>query len=110
MNALRALLSRCGSTQLSDEEAIEAVAELLARGHLHVHSGPVSAVSTHASTVSESPKLVAFPLAKRKPRTQAVDSYVSPSDPPTFSFPVNVGAQTAALVAAAAGGTPFCPT
>jgi hypothetical protein len=45
----------------------------------------------------------------RTPKVPIVTVRLPVSDPPTFASGVNLGAQAATLVAAAAQGTPFCP-
>ena len=114
MSGLRNLLSRWSSSQLfrmSDEEVIDQIAELWARGRLHVHSPtPVRVVSAPASVARTSPKVVSFPLSERKPRGRAGTSHQPPrSEPPTFSSDIDLVVQAATLVSAASQGTPFCP-
>ena len=114
MTGIRTLLAQHSPEQIhrmSDDEVIDAVADLLASGLLHVHTQPVRVISAAGSAVPEAPKLVPFPLSERKPREQTI-AYPEPTkeDPPTFSSDIDVAAQAATLVAAAAQGAPFCPT
>jgi hypothetical protein len=74
---------------------------LLISGRLHLHK---KETEVHGSGVQD--QHVPFPLSDRQPR--AASSPPPVIDPPSFSSKVNLSAQAAALVAAAASGVPFC--
>jgi hypothetical protein len=110
MNALRSLVARYGSWQLSgmtDEDVIEQCTDLLVSGSLHVHAPPEPKTST-TLVAPPPPKPVPFPLSERNPRKSASSQPPAP-DPPTFPPGTALNAQAATLIAAAAQGAPFCP-
>jgi len=81
---------------------VRRVESLFISGQLHVHRKPRAVGS--GSGVGETS--VPFPLADRQPR---IPSHPPPIvDMPVFSKDLNMSAQAAALVAAAASGGPFC--
>jgi hypothetical protein len=85
-----------------DAMLFKRIEEMLISGRLHIHKKAREVQS--GSAVQE--KNVPFPLSERQPRDAAPPAPVI--DPPSFSPNVNLSVQAAALVAAAASGTPFC--
>jgi len=115
ISGMRAVLSdERGTTQpgrMSDDGIIEAVADLLAIGILHIH-GP------SAEIIQRDPRLEQHRGAeppKPQPESPAPSSAPPPrlipvaTEPPTFPVNLNVAAQVATLKAAAAQGAAFCP-
>jgi hypothetical protein len=93
---------------MSNQAIIDAIAELLARGRLHAHDGPVRGIPAPASAPVETAP-VPFPFADRQPRPSvSMFRVASPSDPPTFASDVDMARQAGTLVAAASQGAPFC--
>jgi hypothetical protein len=86
----------------SDATLIMRVEQLLVSGRLHIHRKPKEVQSGWGGQE----KNVPFPLADRQPRIVSPPPQVV--DPPSFSSDVDLSAQAAALVAAAASGAPFC--
>ena len=86
-----------------DATLVSRIEEMLISGRLHLHKKEKGIQS--GSGVPE--KHVPFPLSER----QARDTSPPPPmiEPPSFSSHVDLSAQAATLVAAAASGTPFCP-
>ncbi len=95
--------------RLSDHEAVERMAGLLySRKVLIVVREQGGASGASAPKVAAPP--IAFPLSERTSRTSSASPKPAPADdPPTFDPRLDSAAQAAALVAAAAGGKPFCP-
>ncbi len=90
------------SFHLSHDALVRRVEQLFISGQLHVHKKPTK---VHSGSGPKEPS-VAFPLANRQPR---IASQPPPMmDAPVFAPNVNMAAQAAALVAAAASGAPFC--
>ncbi len=92
---------------LTDHEAIERLAHL-------IHSRQIAVIvreqrSTGSPGESTQTAPPAFPLSERSPRAASVSSPQPTNDPATFGPNTDGGTQAAALVAAAAGGKPFCP-
>ncbi len=113
MRAMRRLLAEePGSSnvpQLGDAEVMDAVADLLSRGALHVHAPSAYLDFGKASTTSSpsAAKQIPYPIGERQPR--AASSTPQATDPPTFQGNLDAAAQAATLQAAAAQGKPFCP-
>lgn len=108
--AMRSLLSRDGSAhvaRMSNDAVIDAIAELLARGRLHVHAAPMSHTPTTASAPVETAH-VPFPFSDRQPRAPAVLNATRLSNFRLVPTNVDLAQQAATLVAAAEKGTPFC--
>lgn len=94
-------------SRMSDQAIIEHVAALISRGVVHVH--------TLAATREPEP-----PMAPSRPREEPVEAAprnqpravtpVDETETSTFQDDVDLAAQAATLTAAAANGTPFCPT
>jgi hypothetical protein len=90
------------SFHLSHDALVRRVEQLFISGQLHVHKKPRE---VRSGSGGDTPN-VAFPLANRQPR---IASGPAPMiDTPVFSPKLDMAAQAAALVAAAASGTPFC--
>lgn len=87
---------------LPHDAFIRSVERLFNSGQLHVHKKRREA---HSGVGADEPN-VAFPLANHQPR---IASQPAPMvDAPVFAPNTNMAAQAAALIAAAASGTPFC--
>jgi hypothetical protein len=87
---------------LPHDALLRRLEQLFISGRLHVHKkqtevGPGTGVQEQD---------VAFPLANRQPRIASEPPAIR--DAPVFAPNLNMFAQAAALVAAAAGGTPLC--
>jgi hypothetical protein len=107
MMLFRTLLSRHTPAQVqgrSDDAVIDAIADLLISGALHIHALTLEAVGLPATGASQ--RSSAFPVSDRRQR-QASGARQEPSDPPTFAG-VDSAAQASALAGAAEQGTPFC--
>jgi hypothetical protein len=85
---------------VGDATLANRIEELLMVGRLHLHK-----IEREVKWARQE-KAVPFPLADRQSRVTSPPPPVN--DPPSFSSKVNLSAQAAALVAAAASGTPFC--
>jgi hypothetical protein len=87
---------------LPHDALVRKIEQLFISGRLHVHVKPRE---VRSGSGGDAPN-VAFPLADRQPR---IASGPAPMiDAPVFSPKLDMSAQAAALVAAAASGTPFC--
>lgn len=107
MRALRDLIGNQTSVPFSrgsDDMVIQQIAEFLTSGRLHFHEKKMEVRS--AGGVSRQANDVPFPLSERRPRVPSTPPRLV--DPPSFSPSVDLPAQAAALVAAAAAGMPFC--
>jgi hypothetical protein len=95
------------SSRVTDDTVVEKMAELLSSGLVHIHAKKIEMHTVGGGGSSDDETVVAFPLAEHQPR------YPDPPpqlvDPPSFPAKADLPAQAAALVAAAAAGTPFCP-
>jgi hypothetical protein len=89
--------------RVSDASLVRRVEQLLISGRLHLHQKEREVQSGSGDLE----KHVPFPLSQRQPREPSAPPPVF--DPPSFSRDVDLAAQAAALVAAAAMGAPFCP-
>lgn len=87
---------------LPHDAFIRKIEQLFMSGRLHVHKKRMEARG--GAGVEE--RNVPFPLQDRQPRVASGPAPIV--DLPVFSPYMNMSAQAAALVAAAAGGTPFC--
>lgn len=87
---------------LSNDALLRKIEQLFVCGRLHVHR---KQRGTESGTGDDSPN-PPFPLAERQPRIASAPPPIV--DVPVFSPNLNMAAQAAALVAAAASGTPFC--
>jgi hypothetical protein len=85
-----------------DATLVRRIEEMLISGRLHLHKKETEIQS--GSGVPE--KHVPFPLSDRRPRDTSPPPPVI--EPASFSSKVNLSAQAATLLAAAASGTPFC--
>jgi hypothetical protein len=105
MHLLRDLVRYKISTvpfHLPHDALVRKVEQLFISGRLHVHKQPRE---VRSGSGGDAPN-VAFPLADRQPR---IASEPPPMvDAPIFARNIDMSAQAAALVAAAASGTPFC--
>jgi len=90
------------SFHLSHDALVRKIEQLFISGRLHVHRKPREV----RSGTGEDQRNVAYPLANRQPRIASEPPPIV--DMPVFSPNLNMSAQAAALVAAAAIGTPFC--
>jgi hypothetical protein len=97
------------SFRLTDHQAVERMAELLASGKVAVvvreqRGGSAPATSQPAAVP------VAFPLSERVSRAPSASFKPAPAaDPPTFDSTLDSVVQAAALAAAADEGMAFCP-
>jgi hypothetical protein len=87
---------------LPHDVLIRKIEQLFMSGRLHVHKKRMEAAG--GTGVEE--RNVPFPLQDRQPRVASGPAPIV--DLPVFSPHMDVSAQAAALVAAAASGTPFC--
>ena len=89
--------------RVSDATLVRRIEDLLISGRLHLHKKEREVQSGSGNQDQQVP----FPLSQHQPR----EAYVPPPviDAPSFSRDVDLAAQAATLVAAAAQGTPFCP-
>jgi hypothetical protein len=94
-------------SRVADDTVLEQIAELLNSGRLHIHARKRETYAAGGAISSQERSAVAFPLAEHLPRRPEPAPRVV--DPPSFPPKANLTAQAAALVAAAAAGTPFCP-
>ena len=92
---------------ISDENVIDQIADLLARGLLHIHASTIATRGTSQGPGAGEAS-VPFPLSGRQPRAPVLSSD-APSVLSTFTSGMDPSIQAAALVAAAASGKPFCP-
>ena len=81
---------------------IRKIEQLFMSGRLHVHKKQIEA----RGGLGVEEQNVPFPLQDRQPRVASAPAPIV--DLPVFSPHMNMSAQAAALVAAAASGTPFC--
>jgi hypothetical protein len=98
---LRRELGRDAS-RMSNDDVVDSIAALLARGTVHVHVELVERLPVMAVVKPEAP-----PMAP--PRPPAPPVKLPAIDAPTFPANVNLLSQATTLVAAAAEGAPFCP-
>jgi len=87
---------------LPHDAFIRKIEQLFIFGRLHVHKKRREGGSGKGVEKRDVP----FPLADRQPRIPSGPAPII--DVPVFSPHMNMSAQAAALVAAAASGTPFC--
>jgi hypothetical protein len=87
---------------LPHDAFIRKIEQLFISGRLHVHKKRREGGSGKGNEKQDVP----FPLADRQPRIASGPAPIV--DLPVFSPHLNMSAQAAALVAAAASGTPFC--
>jgi hypothetical protein len=87
---------------LPHDAFVRKIEQLFASGKLHVHKKRLEA----AGGTGFEERNVPFPLQDRQPRIASGPAPIV--DQPVFSPHMNMSAQAAALVAAAASGTPFC--
>jgi len=87
---------------LPHDAFVRKIEQLFASGKLHVHKKRMEA----AGGTGFEERNVPFPLQDRQPRVASGPAPIV--DLPVFSPHMNMSAQAAALVAAAASGTPFC--
>jgi hypothetical protein len=87
-----------------DAMLVGRIEEMLISGRLHLHKKEREVQAGSGFQKKHEPP---FPLSDRQSRVASPPPPVI--DPPSFSSKVNLSAQAAALVAAAASGTPFCP-
>ena len=110
MRTLRDLLAKqilLPPSRASDNSVLEQVAELLVSGRLHLHAKKMEAAPPAGTTASEEESVVAFPIsAHRSRQPEATPQF---ADLPVFPAKADLVAQAAALVSAAAAGSPFCP-
>jgi hypothetical protein len=106
----RELLNRYAGTpdnsRLSDQEVVEKLAVMLHSRRILVF-GQEYPVRSGQPAQKAAPMAPAFPLSERSPRPPSYSPPPPAADPPTFG-PGSAAAQAAALVNAAATGTPFC--
>jgi hypothetical protein len=88
--------------QLPHDAFIRKIEQLFVSGQLHLHKERMEA----AGGAGFEERNVPFPLQDRQPRIASGPAPIV--DLPVFSPHMNMSAQAAALVAAAASGTPFC--
>jgi len=89
-------------SRMSNDDVVDSIAALLARGTIHVHAEPIERLPVMA-VVKPAPPPMAAPSARApSPKLSAIDA-------PTFPANVNLLSQATTLVAAAAEGAPFCP-
>jgi hypothetical protein len=94
---------------VSDDDAIDQLADLLASGLIHIHTQPLPAAraGSGSSDTFAAQTPVPFPLTPQpKPTPQQAQP---PAEPSTFPMNLAGPAQAAALMSAAAQGVPFCP-
>ena len=91
-----------GPSHLPHDAFVRKIEQLFASGRLHVHKKRMEA----AGGTGFEERNVPFPLQDRQPRIASGPAPIV--DMPVFSPKLNMSAQAAALVAAAASGTPFC--
>jgi len=88
---------------IGEATLVRRVEQLLISGQLHFHKKEREVQSGSGDLETQVP----FPLSQRQPREASAAPPVF--DPPSFSPDVDLAAQAATLVAAAAQGVPFCP-
>ena len=110
MQMLRSLLQNerfLSHTRASDDALLRHIATLLISGRMHLHERRWEIRAISGATQGDG-ELAPFPLADHRPKPE-----VLPPPPmieaASFSPDVDLPAQAAALIAAAAQGTPFCP-
>jgi hypothetical protein len=112
MASLRGLLIENSDTWpiggMKEEAVIDQIANELSCGTLQVCPETLHQGSSR-SEASATPEPAPFPLSERRLRASTVPANPPMSEPPTFSSDVDLAAQAATLVAAAAEGKPFCP-
>lgn len=81
---------------------VRKIEQLFIFGRLHVHKVRLEA----AGGTGDEERSVPFPLQDRQPRIASGPAQIV--DVPVFSPKLNMSAQAASLVAAAASGVPFC--
>ena len=91
-----------GVSRMSDQAIIDHVAVLISRGVIHVHT-LVGPLITHSSPRAESVE----PAPRSRPREV---SPVVETETSTLQDDIDPATPAATLTAAAASGTPFCPT
>ncbi len=107
MRTLRDLLANQISlppSRVTDNTVVEQIAELLNSDRLHIHTRKMEMYAVGGPRAAEDP--AAFPISTYRPKDSAAPPPVI--EPPSFSPKADLSAQAAALVAAAAQGTPFC--
>jgi hypothetical protein len=112
LREMRSLISKPGvppAANMSDQDLLDKLADLLATGNLHVHA-PEEEESgggggSQSSIVEMAPP---FPLSERKPQAARTSSPEPLIDPPTLPDNSDFSAQAATLVAAADDGSAFC--
>lgn len=93
---------RAATFDLHPDGIVRQIEALIIFGRLHVHQ---KRFEVRSGTGGDAPS-AAFPLANRQPR---IASQPPPMvDAPVFAPNIDMSAQAAALMAAAASGTPFC--
>ena len=115
IHSMRGLLARERNTfdlfLMSDDGVIDAIADLLSCGRLHIHIqfGGAYHGDQRGRQHGQSAKSAPAPVP---PKVQPPPVSVSPihTDEPTFSPNLAVAAQVATLVGAAARGSAFCAT
>jgi|HubBroStandDraft_4_1064222.scaffolds.fasta_scaffold284848_2 hypothetical protein len=110
MRMLRDLLANRISlppSRVADETVVEQVAELLISGRLHIHAKKMEMFAGGSGGAADEGAVAPFPIAEHRPRNPEPAPQIV--DPPSFPAKADLPAQAAALVAAAAAGTPFCP-
>jgi hypothetical protein len=94
-------------SRMADEIVLKQIVELLTSGQLHIHDKQVDLpVATVALGTAK--KHVPFPFSPSRGDSSFAPP-PPPVEPPTFSSNIDLSAQIATLVGAAAGGKPFCP-
>jgi len=88
--------------RITDATLVRRVEDLLISGRLHLHKKEREVQSGSG----DREKHVPFPLSQHQTREASAPPPVI--DPPSFSRDVDLAAQAAALVAAAAAGAPLC--
>ena len=110
MRRLRDLLAKqqvpLPPSRVADDTVVQKIAELLTSGRLHIHAKAMGRYAPGGVTASEK-ESAAFPISEHRSREpEAAPEFI---DPPSFPAKANLVAQAAALSAAAAAGSPFCP-
>lgn len=93
-------------SRLSDQAVLEQIADFLSRGVAHVHCDAARREQPRGVVPARRTEAAAAP----PPRFRAVAPVTSEPEPSTLPGDVDVAVQAATLTAAAANGTPFCPT
>jgi len=89
-------------SRMSNDDVVDSIVALLARGTVHVHAAAVERLPVTAVVKPAPPPMAA-------PRAPAPSTRPPAIDAPTFPANVNLLSQASTLVAAAAEGAPFCP-